>query len=640
MKVITIGSCLSNITAAHLTAKYGFNQTHSIHHNRSDSILNYFIEKTTRQIPLELLNEILVPKAEFEKSSTQFLHNQYDENLGFHDLQNIKLPNQKFFRDIKENKYDVILIDNLMDVSSLLLYPTNLPEYSKSGLFLNLGFYENEIELTKIFQYGAFLTPSESVANHIKIISFLKIHQPLAKIFFLPYHHSTSKNDLDRQARIMQFYDNFKDWAFANDIYVIPPLNVDNSLMIDPGDWTHYKMHVYEALAGMIYLNLCCDLPKTTKKGTSLPSLIRKPENFKDKNPYLNLPNTSFWKRSISQKLPEDIDLVNAPKFCINSYEKIASAGSCFAQYIAKVLVAENYEFLITESKPETEEALDEGYGIFPARFGNIYTARQLRQLLDRSLGIAKLNVKPWQRSDGKYVDPLRPTIQESGFCTPNGVLEDATLHLKLVAQMFKECDVFIFTLGLTEGWVNKNNKIVVPVAPGVAGGSDELHEYQFQNFSYQECFDDLIYFVDQLKAINQKVKVILTVSPVPLVATYEDEHVLNATIYSKSVLRAAAGMISKLRDHVDYFPAYEFITGNFNKGKYFKENLRDIEPNGVSYVMSHFKKNYLRTDTQVGSPKPTKQPTIEPELNIKNYEDGLSNITCDEELLDKIYKR
>jgi len=126
----------------------------------------------------------------------------------------------------------------------------------------------------------------------------------------------------------------------------------------------------------------------------------------------------------------------------------------------------------------------------------------------------------------------------------------------------------------------------------------------------------------------------------VPLVATYEDEHVLNATIYSKSVLRAAAGMISKLRDHVDYFPAYEFITGNFNKGKYFKENLRDIEPNGVSYVMSHFKKNYLRTDTQVGSPKPTKQPTIEPELNIKNYEDGLSNITCDEELLDKIYKR
>ena len=639
MKIITIGSCLSNITAAHLVGKYGLEQTHSIHHNRSDSLVNYFIEKSANPIPLTILTDLLVPKGELEKTSKQFLHNQYDENLGFHDLANKKLPNQTFINDIKENKYDVILIDNLMDVSSLLLYPTDMPDYSKSGLFLNLGFYENEQELSKIFKYGSFLTPEESVANHIKIITFLRMHQPQAKIIFLPYHYTTSKNDLERQSRIITFYEKFKDWAFSNEIILIPPLNVDNSLMANPSDWTHFKMHVYEALAGTIYLNLFCDLPKPSKKDLAPIANSKKSANLVNENPYSNLPESSFWKRSISRKNPEDVNLIVAPKFCIESTDKIASAGSCFAQYIAKVLVAANYEFVITESGPATSEALNEGYGIFPARFGNIYTTRQLRQLLDRSLNILNPIIKPWKRSDGKFIDPLRPTVQESGFITPNGALIDSKSHLNSVKKMFMDCDVFIFTLGLTEGWINKSNSIAVPVAPGVAGGLDEIGEYEFHNFSYQECFDDLIYFVDQIKAINPNIKIILTVSPVPLVATYEREHVLNATTYSKSVLRAAAGMVAKIRNYVDYFPSYELITGNFNRAKFYKDNLREIEPDGVSYVMSHFVNNYLNKSSITEPPPSLDSSGHAPSPNIEKYQADISNIICDEELLDKIYR-
>jgi hypothetical protein len=53
---------------------------------------------------------------------------------------------------------------------------------------------------------------------------------------------------------------------------------------------------------------------------------------------------------------------------------------------------------------------------------------------------------------------------------------------------------------------------------------------------------------------------VILTVSPVPLAATFTGRDVLVANMYSKSVLRAVAEEIRARFDFVDYFPSYESV--------------------------------------------------------------------------------
>src|SRR5689334_16646909 len=47
-------------------------------------------------------------------------------------------------------------------------------------------------------------------------------------------------------------------------------------------------------------------------------------------------------------------------------------------------------------------------------------------------------------------------------------------------------------------------------------------------------------------RELNAKVKLILTVSPVPLVATATHEHVLLASTFSKSVLRTACGIFQQ----------------------------------------------------------------------------------------------
>ena len=45
MKVMVIGSCLSNLAANYLETIYGFSRPLVVHHNRSDQLVDYFIDK-------------------------------------------------------------------------------------------------------------------------------------------------------------------------------------------------------------------------------------------------------------------------------------------------------------------------------------------------------------------------------------------------------------------------------------------------------------------------------------------------------------------------------------------------------------------------------------------------------------------
>ena len=57
-----------------------------------------------------------------------------------------------------------------------------------------------------------------------------------------------------------------------------------------------------------------------------------------------------------------------------------------------------------------------QGYGLYSARYGNIYTARQLRQLIDRAYGNFSPVEDIWTQPDGSVLDPFRPSVQPGGF--------------------------------------------------------------------------------------------------------------------------------------------------------------------------------------------------------------------------------
>jgi hypothetical protein len=149
--------------------------------------------------------------------------------------------------------------------------------------------------------------------------------------------------------------------------------------------------------------------------------------------------------------------------------------------------------------------------------------------------------------------------------------------------------NVFIFTLGLTEAWVDRRTGRVFPTAPGTIAGDFDPSIHAFKNFDYGEIRADFVEFLDLVCAWNPALRIILTVSPVPLTATATDNHVLVATTYSKSVLRAVAGSLADSYPNIDYFPSYEMIASPWTKGFFYEANMRAVNTGGVAAVMRVF---------------------------------------------------
>lgn len=356
-------------------------------------------------------------------------------------------------------------------------------------------------------------------------------------------------------------------------------------------------------------------------------------------NPYSKNPDYTFWKRAVVAPGRDAVDPVTKVPFVLSTTDKVATAGSCFAQHIARTLVKRGFNYFVVENKPHKESLPNENYGTFTARFGNLYTVRQLLQLFDRAYSVFKPKVGVWKRADGKFVDPFRPQIQNEGYESQEELLEDQKTHLKAVRTMFEECDVFIFTLGLTEAWVSKLDGAVVPSAPGVVGVEDE--NFEFKNFNVLEIYQDISSFIEKIRMVNPAVRIILTVSPVPLIATYVDRHVLLSNTYSKSALRVVAEMVVEKEPMIAYFPSFEIITGHHARYGYYEDDLRGIREEGVSNVMQIFSKHYLSGDLtkpsaqQAVSP-PSAQPVGKVNRSMAASFNEISEIICDEEAIDR----
>src|SRR5258708_6032547 len=65
-----------------------------------------------------------------------------------------------------------------------------------------------------------------------------------------------------------------------------------------------------------------------------------------------------------------------------------APAGPCFAQHFGRELAARGGHLLLTEDRhPMIPAVIAHGYGLFSARYGNIYNVRQLKELFEQAVG-------------------------------------------------------------------------------------------------------------------------------------------------------------------------------------------------------------------------------------------------------------
>lgn len=342
-------------------------------------------------------------------------------------------------------------------------------------------------------------------------------------------------------------------------------------------------------------------------------------------HPYSDLPDTAFWSRTAGVA---GFDMMQTPAptdgFLIHTTDRIVSAGSCFAQHLARQLPTRGFNYLVTETGPA-----DRQFGVYPARFGNIYTVRQLLQLFERAYGLFEPREQVWRWS-GAFVDPFRPNVEPQGFATLDDLLADCVSHLAAVRRMFEQCDVFVFTLGMTEAWVSDADGAVFPLAPGVHGEPEGESNCRFHNFSVPEMVDDLRRLVGNLRTLNPSVKVVLSVSPVSIAATYEPRHVLVSNSYTKAALRVVADMMTREDDLTTYFPSYECVAGHHTMGRYYQADMRHVTAEGVRDVVDYFTRLYLAQGPAAAKPahgSPVAQTT-------RSERDQWYEVWCDEEQL------
>jgi hypothetical protein len=138
------------------------------------------------------------------------------------------------------------------------------------------------------------------------------------------------------------------------------------------------------------------------------------------RSPYSGLPQYAFWHAGVANQKPETITDLYRPKFAITPVKRVATAGSCFAQHIARSMRARDFSVIDVEPPPvglDTTSTAEFGYGLYSARYGNIYTSRQPLQLFREAEDEFHPADPIWKKGE-RYYDAMRPSVEPDGLST------------------------------------------------------------------------------------------------------------------------------------------------------------------------------------------------------------------------------
>jgi hypothetical protein len=350
-------------------------------------------------------------------------------------------------------------------------------------------------------------------------------------------------------------------------------------------------------------------------------------------HPYRELPDRAFWGRSVARDF-DPAALVTASGPLLRRGDRVASMGSCFASNIVPHIEAAGYAYVRTETPHPQVAHLPEnlGYRNFSAAYGNVYTVRQMLQLVRRCMGLFAPAEDRWHEPEG-VVDPFRPglaypAVSDVEFDVITGA------HLDATRRALAQADVMVLTLGLTEAWESALDGAVFPTCPGTVAGRFDAARHRFRNHSVAEITEDLHEVIAAIRTLQPAARFIVTVSPVPLVATASGRHVLEATTYSKSVLRVAAGEVERTEAGVAYFPAYEIVTGPQAPERFFEDDRRSVSAEAVDVVMGALLASCEGAAEGAAGPPPAENGGGE-EAAVAAISRRIAEAECDEALLD-----
>jgi hypothetical protein len=245
-------------------------------------------------------------------------------------------------------------------------------------------------------------------------------------------------------------------------------------------------------------------------------------------------PETADFTGDLEKLIREHIavNLNSAPKF-VSKATRFFTMGSCFARNLSANLLQSGY----ASNHMEISEYIN-------TTFAN-------RVFVD------------WLR-DAEIDPAISARIAE---LLPQGRTREQTL------EVIKSSDVFILTLGVAAAFFDRTTGAFVLPRPSALNSRALAEKYLFRTASVQENVENVRYLIDFVRSIAPGIRIVVTVSPVPLLASFEYESAVQADCLSKSTMRLVAHEVVNNSgiDNVWYWPSFEvFRWGGSNASNYF----------------------------------------------------------------------
>lgn len=274
------------------------------------------------------------------------------------------------------------------------------------------------------------------------------------------------------------------------------------------------------------------------------------------------------------------------PTFTMTTDDTVFTIGSCFARSVETALIDAGLTVL---SQEDDLGPVGDSRGFTP-NFFNKYTIPSI------------LNDLTWALEDdpGAVLYPLGNGFADlqlgmAKLDFPRADIEDFRTRYLDVMRRIVDADVVIVTLGYVEVWRDTHTGFALNIAPPGALIKAHPDRFTFEVLDHDAVLQGLRDLHSLLvKHRTKPLRMLITVSPVPLLSTFRDMDVLLANTYSKSVQRAAVESFTAQTPGVDYFPSYETVTLSDPATAWTSDDYRHVAPPMVAHIMEAVIRAYI----------------------------------------------
>jgi hypothetical protein len=192
-------------------------------------------------------------------------------------------------------------------------------------------------------------------------------------------------------------------------------------------------------------------------------------------------------------------------------------------------------------------------------------------------------------------VDLINAMLQSKNnkdfFDSMSGIVP-VDFNLDETLSEIKLADVFIFTLGVATVFFHKQTGETLMSSQIRKNWRVLEYDYEYRMSSVEENVNNLKKVIEFIRNINPSIEIIISVSPVPILASFSSIPAVQTDCISKSIMRIAANEIvnSEKISNISYWPSFELFrwVSSTTNTRFYADN-RHVQEEIVNDVVKTF---------------------------------------------------